>query len=130
MNKGVIFLGILIIVAVAGSVEACSNGFCAAPNATVKNNSTASNPYLSAARDNPKTVQLKITGMDCAMCTNTIHKKLSKMEGIIKDEVSYENESAIITYDPAKITVEKIIKAIENLGYKATVVKENKVKKA
>lgn len=80
--------------------------------------------------DNPKTVQLKITGMDCAMCTNAIHKKLSQTEGIIKDDISYENGSAIITYDPAKITVEKIIKVIEATGYKATAVKESNAKKA
>lgn len=80
--------------------------------------------------DNPKTVQLKITGMDCAMCTNAIHKRLSQTGGIIKDGISYENASAIITYDPAKITVEKIIKVIEATGYKATVVKGSDAKKA
>lgn len=80
--------------------------------------------------DNPKTVQLKITGMDCAMCTNAIHKRLSQTDGIIKDDISYENGSAIITYDPEKITVEKIIKVIEAIGYKATVVKKSSAKKA
>lgn len=80
--------------------------------------------------DNPKTVQLKITGMDCAMCTNAVHRRLSQTEGIIKDGISYENGSAIITYDPARITVEKIIKVIEATGYKATVVKESNAKKA
>lgn len=54
----------------------------------------------------------------------------SQTEGIIKDGISYENGSAIITYDPAKITVEKIIKVIEATGYKATVVKESNAKKA
>jgi copper chaperone CopZ len=130
MNKILIFLGLVAIVAIAGIAGNCSSGFCAAPNATVKNNITASNHYVSAQMDNPKTVQLKITGMDCAMCTNVIHKRLSNTDGIIKDGISYENGSAVITYDPAKITVEKIIKVIEETGYKASVVKESNIKKA
>lgn len=137
MNKIIIFLGLVAIVAIAGIAGNCSNGFCAAPNAAVKNNITAprqnitaSNQYISAQTDNPKTVQLKITGMDCAMCTNAIHKRLSQTDGIIKDGISYENGSAIITYDPAKISVEKIIKVIEETGYKASVVKESNIKKA
>ncbi len=130
MNKILIFLGLVAIVAIAGIVGNCSSGFCAAPNATVKNNITASNHYVSVQTDNPKTVQLKITGMDCAMCTNAIHKRLSNTDGIIKDGISYENGSAVITYDPGKITVEKIIKVIEETGYKASVVKESNIKKA
>jgi copper chaperone CopZ len=130
MNKILIFLGLVAIVAIAGIAGNCSSGFCAAPNATVKNNITASNHFVSVQMDNPKTVQLKITGMDCAMCTNVIHKRLSNTDGIIKDGISYENGSAVITYDPAKITVEKIIKVIEETGYKASVVKESNIKKA
>jgi copper chaperone CopZ len=130
MNKVLIFLGLVAIVAIAGTVGNCSSGFCTAPNPTVKNNSIASNSFVAVVADNPKTVQLKITGMDCAMCTNAIHKKLSQTNGIIKDGISYENGSAVITYDPAKITIEKIIKVIEEAGYKATVLKENDTKKA
>jgi copper chaperone CopZ len=130
MNKILIFLGLVAIVAIAGIAGSCSSGFCVAPNATVKNNITASNHYVSVQTDNPETVQLKITGMDCAMCSNAIHKRLSQTDGIIKDGISYENGSALITYDPAKITVEKIIKVIEETGYKASVVKESNIKKA
>jgi len=130
MNKVLIFLGLVVIVAIAGTVGNCTSGICAAPNATVKNNSTVPGHFMTAVADNPKTVQLKITGMDCALCTNAIQKRLSQTNGIIKDGVSYENGSAVITYDPAKITVEKIIKIIKDEGYQATVVKESNAKKA
>lgn len=129
MKKVLIFLGLVAIVAIAGTVGNCTSGICAAPNATVKNNSTEPGHFIPANMDNPKTVQLKITGMDCAMCTNAIHKKLSQTNGIIKDGISYENKSAVITYDPAKITVEKIIKIIKDEGYKATIVKEKNAQK-
>jgi copper chaperone CopZ len=130
MNKILIFLGLVAIVALAGITGNCRSGFCAAPNATVKNNITAPNHFMAAVVDNSKTIQLKITGMDCAMCTNAIHNRLSQTNGIIKDGISYENGSALITYDPAKITVEKIIKVVEETGYKASVVKESNIKKA
>ncbi|HET7118044.1 MAG TPA: heavy metal-associated domain-containing protein [Hanamia sp.] len=130
MKKVLIFLGLIAIVAIAGTVGNCTSGICAAPNATAKNNSTVPGYFIPANMDNPKTVQLKITGMDCAMCTNAIHKKLSQTNGIIKDGISYENGSAVITYDPAKITVEKIIKIIKDEGYKATIVKEKNAQKA
>ncbi len=136
MNKIIFFLTLVAIVAIAGIAGNCSSGFCTAPNASVQNNITApqqnitaSNQYISTQTDHPKTVQLKITGMDCAMCTNAIHKRLSQTNGIIKDGISYENGSAIITYDPAKITIEKIIKVIEETGYKASVIKESNCKK-
>lgn len=124
MKKVLIFLGLVAIVAIAATAGNCSSGFCVAPNAPVKNRFNTANHFISVVSDNPKTVQLKITGIDCAMCSNAIHRRLSKTDGIIKDGISYENGSAIITYDPAKITVEKIIKVIEQTGYKATVVKE------
>lgn len=165
MRKVFVFLGLAAIVAVvaiaAGTVGNCSSGFCAAPNATVKNNITASNHnaiaadtvgdcssgvcaspnaatafitasnhYVSTLTDHPKTVHLKITGMDCAMCTDVLHKRLSQTNGIIKEGISYSDGSAIITYDPAKITIEKIIKIIKDAGYKATIVKESNTQKA
>lgn len=130
MKKVLIFLGLVAIVAIAGTVGNCTSGICASPNTTVRNNSRVPHHFMAAVAENPKTVQLKITGMDCAMCTNAIHKKLSQTNGIIKDGISYENGSAVITYDPAKITVEKIIKIIKDEGYKATIVKESNAQKA
>jgi copper chaperone CopZ len=39
-------------------------------------------------------------------------------------EVSYEEKRAIVTYDPARVTVEQMIAAAQTLGYEATVVPE------
>lgn len=129
MNKIFIFLGLVAIVVIAGTAGNCSGGFCAAPKTTAKNNINVSDHFMPTITSNPKTVQLKITGMDCAMCTNAIHKRLSQTKGIIKDGISYEDESAIITYDPAKITIQKIIKIIKDTGYKATIAKKSNTQK-
>ncbi|MDE3183174.1 MAG: heavy-metal-associated domain-containing protein [Bacteroidota bacterium] len=122
MKNLLIIFGSIILLS-AATCGGCG-GTC---SATTTNRTVLSSRFNN--NDNPKTVQLKITGMDCAMCTNAVHRRLSQTDGIIKDDISYENGSAIITYDPAKITVEKIIKVIEAIGYKATVVKESSAKK-
>lgn len=121
-NLLIIFVSTILL-----SATTCE-GYGSTFSAGTTHNATLTSRFNN--NDNPKTVQLKITGMDCAMCTNAIHKRLSQTDGIIKDGISYENGSAIITYDPAKITVEKIIKVIEATGYKAIVVKESNTKKA
>lgn len=72
-----------------------------------------------------KTVTLKITGMTCSGCANTIHTALSKKDGIIENEVKYPGDVAVIKYDPNKITEKEIIATIENAGYKTEVKKDD-----
>lgn len=70
----------------------------------------------------PKTVTLRVEGMTCGGCVLGVRKVLTKLDGVSKAEVSYEDQRAVVTYDPAKVTVEQMIAAIKTLGYKATVI--------
>ncbi|MGN0371198.1 MAG: cation transporter [Enterocloster sp.] len=63
-------------------------------------------------------VKLIISGMTCVNCQNRIEKKLKEADGIISVSVSYKNGTAQIGYDDGKISLNKIIADIENLGYK------------
>jgi copper chaperone CopZ len=40
----------------------------------------------------------------------------------VRAEVTYEEQQAVVTYDPAKVTVARMIAAIKTLNYTATVV--------
>ncbi|GFR39534.1 copper-translocating P-type ATPase [Insulibacter thermoxylanivorax] len=60
---------------------------------------------------------LRITGMTCAACANRIERSLSKLEGIAEANVNLALEQATVSYDPAKISVERIEQTIEKLGY-------------
>lgn len=71
-----------------------------------------------------KTITLKIAGITCAGCSNTLHKALSEKKGILENEVKYPGDVAIIKYDPDKIFVKEIIATIEKAGYKAELMKE------
>lgn len=63
------------------------------------------------------TVTLSVSNMTCAACPITVKKALSKVDGVEKAEVSYENKEAVVTYDDTKTNVEALTKATEGAGY-------------
>ena len=64
-----------------------------------------------------QTVTLSVPGMTCAACPITVKAALSKVAGVIKTEVSYEQREAIVTFDNAKANVLKLTQATTNAGY-------------
>ena len=71
----------------------------------------------------PKTVTFHVKGMTCGGCVYGVRKVLTRLPGVLEADVSYEQSRAVVTYDPAKVTVEEMAEAIRTLGYAATVVK-------
>ena len=68
------------------------------------------------------TVTLHIEGMTCGGCTLATRKVLERLDGVAKADVSYEHKRAVVTFDPAKVTVEQMIAAVATLEYTATVI--------
>ena len=66
-----------------------------------------------------------VTGMSCAACSAGIERTLNKTEGVRKAEVSLMGESMVVEYDERKISREKIIQAVVDLGYGAKLFDEN-----
>jgi len=64
-----------------------------------------------------QTISLKITGMTCATCAQTIEKALNKKEGIYRANVNLALETANVEYNTAQISLEGIKKVIRNVGY-------------
>ncbi len=60
---------------------------------------------------------LKIGGMSCASCAQTIEKALRKIDGIQEANVNLATEKAALSYDPSQVTPEKIKEVIEETGY-------------
>jgi mercuric transport protein len=76
---------------------------------------------LSEEIASAKEVTLKVDGMTCGICSLTIKTALKKLDGVVYAEVSYKDKEAKVWYQGSEITVDEIIKAIENAGdYKAT----------
>ena len=87
---------------------------------------TLSVATVSYAVEN-KQVKIAIEGMHCTSCAQGIKAMLKRTPGVIAAEVSFEQREAVVEYDPERTAPEKIVGAIEKLGYKAKV-KEEKEK--
>jgi len=64
-----------------------------------------------------KTVIIGIEGMTCSGCTIAIEETLKDLDGVISAKASYKKKNVRVVYDPKKITLKKIKKAIEEIGY-------------
>ncbi len=65
-----------------------------------------------------KTVTIKIEGMTCPLCTTAIKRSLKKVKGVAKVKVKLNTKSATVTYDNKTTNTKKLLKAIEDTGYK------------
>jgi Cu+-exporting ATPase len=63
-------------------------------------------------------LELPIEGMTCASCAARIERKLNKLEGVTAS-VNYATEKAAVEYDPAQVSPEALIEAVEQVGYSA-----------
>lgn len=66
-----------------------------------------------------KKITLKVEGMSCASCPAMVKSVLKRIPGVISADVSYKEKKATISYYDGKVTVEKMIKAIEDAEYHA-----------
>ena len=64
-------------------------------------------------------LELPITGMTCASCAMRIEKKLNRLDGVTAG-VNYATERASVDYDPATVTPDQLVAAVESAGYTAT----------
>ncbi|NIM46225.1 MAG: heavy metal translocating P-type ATPase, partial [Nitrososphaeria archaeon] len=69
-----------------------------------------------ASLETRKTI-VRIGGMTCASCAQTIENALKKTEGIVEANVNLASEKAVIVYDIQEISYEDIKAVIESTGY-------------
>mgnify|MGYP000364119839 CR=1 FL=1 len=65
------------------------------------------------------TAIISVRGMCCSGCARRIEREISKLNGIKSVSVNFRDGEAEVSFDPTKITIDKIVSAINNLGYKA-----------
>ena len=79
----------------------------------------ASAPQAALAEQ--KTVVLSVPTMNCDACPITVRKALEKVSGVEKVKATYEPKEAVVTFDDAKTTVEKLTEATKRAGYASSV---------
>jgi len=69
----------------------------------------------------PQTVTLNVPTMNCAMCPLTVERALKNVEGVIDADASLDAKQAIVTFDDAKVSAERLVEATTNAGYPSTI---------
>ena len=64
-------------------------------------------------------VTIPVEGMTCASCNVSVETAINKLDGIRSVKADFESRSAVVIYNEQKISLDKIIDAINTLGYKA-----------
>lgn len=80
----------------------------------------------SPSEANMKTVIIPVGGMSCAACTARIKKALSSIDGVAEVEVNLEKRNARVRYAPSKLAPDRLVAAINGLGYQAGTPTETK----
>lgn len=65
-----------------------------------------------------KNLALKISGMHCDGCAETIEALLAAEPGVQASSASYTTGTARVLYDPATTETSRLIAAIERAGYR------------
>lgn len=58
---------------------------------------------------------MKIDGMSCGHCVRSVTKALEGLEGVHAEQVKVGG--AVVTYDPASMSPDRIAAAIQDEGY-------------
>ncbi|MFO7958303.1 MAG: heavy metal translocating P-type ATPase [Candidatus Brocadiia bacterium] len=66
-------------------------------------------------------VVLSISDMSCESCAQTISKGLKGRDGVLEAEVRFASGEARVRYDPARITPDELVQAVDDVGYSAKV---------
>ena len=79
--------------------------------------------YLCTQKMEKKTIA--ILGMMCAGCSARVEKKLNEIEGIASAAVNLPARTALVEYDPARISLEQMKEELGKIGYDM-VIEENR----
>ncbi|MEI7857051.1 MAG: heavy metal translocating P-type ATPase [Methanomicrobiales archaeon] len=64
-----------------------------------------------------KKAEIKIAGMHCATCAVNIEESLAGLKDVSKARVNFGTDTAHVEYDPAKVSLVTLEKAVKEAGY-------------
>ncbi|RJP52665.1 MAG: cadmium-translocating P-type ATPase [Anaerolineaceae bacterium] len=64
-----------------------------------------------------QTLEIPVLGMDCAECTEHVHKAIASLPGVEKVDVFLAAEKAVIRLDPAQVGMTDLRAAVSSAGY-------------
>ena len=67
-----------------------------------------------------ETTTIPVEGMTCFSCTVHVETSLKELDGVGEVKASVPNKTVMVSYDPAKISVNALVEAVNKTGYRAT----------
>jgi len=71
-----------------------------------------------------RTVTLTVDKMTCASCPYIVKQALTRVSGVTRADVSFEEKSATVTFDDAVTNVAGITKATADVGFPSRLAKK------
>ena len=76
---------------------------------------------------NTEKINLKLRGMSCASCANSIESAISNVPGVESCNVNFGAEQAAIAYNPRRTSIKDIQEAVEEAGYSSYSLQEQEM---
>ncbi|PKN59408.1 MAG: hypothetical protein CVU56_00770 [Deltaproteobacteria bacterium HGW-Deltaproteobacteria-14] len=71
-----------------------------------------------APQPDERRVTFAVEGMTCGHCATSLAAGLRRVEGVLDARVALDERRAQVRYDAQRVTVERLIEAVEELGYR------------
>ena len=72
-------------------------------------------------------INLKLRGMSCASCANSIESAISNVPGVAECNVNFGAEQVAISYNPRRTSIQEIQDAVEEAGYSSYSLQEQEM---
>ena len=63
---------------------------------------------------------IRIQGMHCHKCEQSIQKALTRFPGVFEVEVDFNSGQASVLFDREAVTIKQLMDAVNEAGYRAT----------
>jgi copper chaperone CopZ len=71
--------------------------------------SPSSSSHSDRSSSGKEKVEVRVLGMTCAACSNSVEKAVLRLNGALSASVSLLQNKAIVEYDPARVKVKQIL---------------------
>ncbi len=78
----------------------------------------ANQPLGASVGNTQQTVELRVLGMHCDNCVQSIQGNVAKLEGVETVSASFGNAAVLVGFDPGRTSIAEISAEIESLGFK------------
>lgn len=75
---------------------------------------------MAAETERDHLAVIRIEGMHCHRCEQTIQKSIRRLPGVREVEVDFPTSQASVLFDPEQVTVGELMQAVNQAGYRAS----------